>query len=83
VALEELVIHGWDVARATGQAYECDDAELDIVNGFVAQIANAAPAVRGDAYAGPVAVSDGLPYLERLVAASGRDPHWTARTKRD
>ena len=35
VALEELVIHGWDVARATGQPYECDDSELDVVNDFV------------------------------------------------
>ncbi len=22
VALDELVVHGWDVARATGQAYD-------------------------------------------------------------
>jgi uncharacterized protein (TIGR03086 family) len=83
VALEELVIHGWDVACATGQAYECEDAELGVVNGFIAQIANADPAVRGDAYAGPVRVSDGVPYLDRVVASSGRDPHWIGRKKRD
>jgi uncharacterized protein (TIGR03086 family) len=81
VALEELVIHGWDVARAIGRPYECDDAELDVVNGFVAQIASADPAVRGDAYAEPVTVTDddNLSYLDRVVALSGRDPHWTAR----
>ena len=83
VALEELVIHGWDVARATGQPYECDDSELDVVNDFVARIANADPAVRGDAYAGPVAVAAGLSHLDRVVAQSGRDPHWSARKPRD
>ena len=25
VVLDELVVHGWDVARATGQAFHCDD----------------------------------------------------------
>lgn len=28
VALDELVIHGWDVARASGQAYDCDRPRL-------------------------------------------------------
>ena len=29
VALDELVVHGWDLARATGQPYDVDDATLD------------------------------------------------------
>ncbi|MDT0491494.1 TIGR03086 family metal-binding protein [Streptomyces griseus] len=28
VALNELVVHGWDLARATGQPYEAGEAEL-------------------------------------------------------
>jgi uncharacterized protein (TIGR03086 family) len=79
VALEELVIHGWDVARAGGKTYEADDAELDVVNGFVAQIASADPEVRGDAYSLPVALAGTASYLDRVVALSGRDPNWTAR----
>ncbi len=35
VALDELVIHGWDVARASGQAYDCDPVSLQVVHGFV------------------------------------------------
>ncbi len=28
VALDELVVHGWDLARATDQPYDVDDATL-------------------------------------------------------
>src|SRR5215218_4837873 len=33
VALDELVLHGWDVARASGQPYEPDPAALEAVHG--------------------------------------------------
>ena len=34
VALDELVVHGWDLARATNQPYECDRPALDVVHGL-------------------------------------------------
>ena len=37
VALDEVVIHGWDVARATGQPFDSNPAVLEAVHGFVAQ----------------------------------------------
>ena len=37
VALDELVVHGWDVARASGQDFTCDEASLEAVHGFVSQ----------------------------------------------
>jgi len=37
VALDELVIHGWDLARASGQPYDCDQETLEAVHGFVVQ----------------------------------------------
>ena len=36
VVLDELVLHGWDIARASGQDYECDQATLEAVYGFAA-----------------------------------------------
>ena len=39
VALTEVVIHGWDVAAATGQDYDVDPATLDAVLPHVAAIA--------------------------------------------
>jgi uncharacterized protein (TIGR03086 family) len=78
VALEELVLHGWDVAAATGQAYQCDDLTLEVVRSFVSQFA--APdqdELRGDAYRAPVPVSESASVLDRVVALSGRDPAWS------
>jgi uncharacterized protein (TIGR03086 family) len=78
VALEELVIHGWDVARATGQDFDGDDSTLEAVRGFLAQFAGPDQAeLRGDAYGAPVDVSEAAPLLDRTVALSGRDPGWS------
>ncbi len=35
VALDELVIHGWDLAQATGQSVEYENAELEAVYAMV------------------------------------------------
>ena len=35
VALDELVVHGWDVARASRQPYDVDEPSLAAVHGFV------------------------------------------------
>jgi uncharacterized protein (TIGR03086 family) len=77
VALDELVIHGWDLARATGQPYECDRPSLEAVHGFVQQFA--APgmeAQRGGLFGPVVAVADDAPLLDRVLGLAGRDPHW-------
>jgi uncharacterized protein (TIGR03086 family) len=81
VALDELVIHGWDVARASGQAYDCDPQSLDAVHAFLAE--TAAPgqeAMRRGIFGPVIPVSDGAPPMVRVVGLAGRDPHWTAET---
>jgi uncharacterized protein (TIGR03086 family) len=80
VALEELVIHGWDVACAIQQGYDCDQRTLEVVRDFVAQFAGPDQAeLRGDAYASPVAVPEAAPLLDRVIALSGRDPGLSGR----
>ena len=37
VALDEVAIHGWDLAVATGQPYEPDDATAAAVHGFLVE----------------------------------------------
>jgi uncharacterized protein (TIGR03086 family) len=76
VALDELVIHGWDVAKASGQPYDVDPADLEAVRGFVAQFADQ-PA-DGGLFGPPVPVPDDAPELDRVVGLTGRDPGWSA-----
>lgn len=73
VAADELVVHGWDLARATGQEYEPDAAALRAAYGFLAAAADAA----GGGVFGPVVqVPDDAPLLDRVIGLSGRDPGW-------
>ncbi|PPS83230.1 TIGR03086 family metal-binding protein [Streptomyces sp. MH60] len=76
VVADELVIHGWDLARATGQEYTPDAAALQAAHGLLA--AAAAESERDQGMFGPVvAVTADAPLLERAVGLSGRDPGWS------
>ena len=78
VALDELVVHGWDVARASGQPYDVGPAELEAVRAFVAPLADASPEERAGLFGPPVPVPDDAPELDRVVGLTGRDPRWSA-----
>jgi uncharacterized protein (TIGR03086 family) len=74
VALDELVIHGWDVARATGQPFEVDSRSLDAVADFVQGFsADGTPGLFGSR----VPVPDNAPELDRVIGMAGRDPSWS------
>ena len=75
VAADELVIHGWDLARATGQPYDPDPAAVRASYAFLwAATDETGP---GDGVFGPVvAVPDDAPLLDRAVGLSGRNPGW-------
>ena len=73
VALDELVIHGWDLAKATGQPAGYDGPELDAVHEMVQQFR--AGGIEG--LFGPlVDVPDDAPLLDRILGLAGRDPDW-------
>ncbi|KOU47535.1 TIGR03086 family metal-binding protein [Streptomyces sp. WM6378] len=75
VALDELVVHGWDVARATGQTYRPAPVDLEVSYGLLAPSKDD-PAARGTAFGPVVDVPDEAPMLDRLIGMSGRDPGW-------
>jgi uncharacterized protein (TIGR03086 family) len=77
VALDELVIHGWDVARASRQPYECDPALLDVVHGFVAQFSAPGQAPQEGIFGPAVEVPANAPLLDRVIGLTGRDPAWS------
>jgi uncharacterized protein (TIGR03086 family) len=74
VALEEVVVHGWDLARATGRTFAVADEHTEAVLGFFASFPDEA---RGDAYGPPVPAPDGASLLDQAVAQAGRDPGWS------
>ncbi|WP_327357010.1 TIGR03086 family metal-binding protein [Streptomyces sp. NBC_01304] len=76
VAMDELVLHGWDLARATGQEYAPDGASLAAAHAFVAATPDD-PAARGGLFGPVVPVPDGAPLLDRVLGLSGREPGWT------
>ncbi len=75
VALNELVIHGWDIARASGQQYQPDTQSLQESLQFVAVAQQEEPRKEG-LFGPPVPIADDAPLLDRLIALSGRDPGW-------
>lgn len=72
IALTEVVVHGWDVAAATGLPYTVPEATLAAILPHVSAFAAEAP-VPG-LFAAAVPVPDGAPLLDRVVALTGRDP---------
>lgn len=76
VALNEVLVHGWDVAAATGQEYRPDEEAVRTCLDFALLIAAEAPGMRDAMYAPAVPVADGAPLLDRLIGQAGRDPAW-------
>ncbi|MGH3481552.1 MAG: TIGR03086 family metal-binding protein, partial [Nocardioidaceae bacterium] len=74
VALDEVVLHGWDLARATGQDYKIDEetaaALLPFVSGFD-------PAGTPGMFGPAVDTSPDSATFEQVLARAGRDPEWT------
>ncbi|MET9389385.1 TIGR03086 family metal-binding protein [Streptomyces sp. NPDC006624] len=75
VATDELVVHGWDLARATGQPYDPDPAALRSCLAFLS--ASADDPGRGAIFGPVVPVAPDAPELDRAVGLSGREPGWT------
>ena len=78
-AADELVVHGWDVARATGQPYDAEREVLDTARAFLEAFATPDAPAGPEVPFGPAQLLPAsAPALDRLVALAGRDPAWTA-----
>ncbi|MCP3804032.1 TIGR03086 family metal-binding protein [Allokutzneria sp. A3M-2-11 16] len=72
----EFVVHGWDLARATGQHVEWD---ADVVDYVHREIARSADQGREMGVYGPEApVPTDASTLDKALALSGRSPSWPA-----
>ena len=78
-AANELVAHGWDVARSSGQQLSLDEASLAPSHEFVSMMSGpGSDELRGDAFGPAVPVPAGASLLDEVVAGNGRDPAWSA-----
>jgi uncharacterized protein (TIGR03086 family) len=79
VAMNELVIHGWDIARASAQPYTAAPDEIETCLAFVAPTVEQSGGEGVEGLFGPaVDVPEDAPPLDRLLALTGRDPRWSA-----
>jgi uncharacterized protein (TIGR03086 family) len=76
VALNEVLVHGWDLAVATGQPYDVADADAQACLRFAVDFAAGAPEAREAMYAPVVPVPADAPVLDRLLGETGRNPSW-------
>jgi uncharacterized protein (TIGR03086 family) len=76
VALDEVVIHAWDVAAASGQSFTCPPPLLEAVYQFVSAAVAENPNGTPGLFGPPVPVPASASLLDRLVGLTGRDPGW-------
>lgn len=82
VALDEVVVHGWDIAVASGQEFNCEPDLLQATYEFVRTSAAENPQGTPGLFGPPVPVADDAPLLDRLIGLTGRDPSMAAVERR-
>lgn len=71
-ALDEIIVHGWDLARSTGQGFNPDPRAVQACAEYLLE------QPRSPELFGPVVpVADTASPLDQLVGLTGRDPAWT------
>jgi uncharacterized protein (TIGR03086 family) len=74
---DELVVHGWDLARATGQPFQPDPAAVRAARSFLDLFASPdAPAGDEVAFGPSRPMSPSAPDLDQVLALAGRDLTW-------
>jgi len=76
VAMNELIMHSWDLAKATGQEYFADPRTLEVLIEFLAQ---SPPAMVGSAV--PTDDEEAT-LLDQALSLAGRDPAWRPPRRR-
>lgn len=69
-------LHAWDIARATGQDLPLTEEMAEGLEDIASKLVDFVRDSFGK-YAPPVVVPEGASRAERLLAFTGRDPHWS------
>ena len=78
ITLWETVMHGWDLAKGTGQELQVSDEVGEAIFGIAQQICNDEQRGEGKAFGAEVNIADGASPFEKALGLSGRDPNWSA-----
>jgi len=70
----EMALHGWDVAKATGQEYHADDATAEALLHTVQEQAELFRKYQG--FADAIEAPEDATAFDRALRLSGRDPNW-------
>ena len=77
IALNEVLVHGWDLAVATGQEYRPDPAAVQACLALVTSLNEPGNEELRNGQFGPVVpVPDSAPPFDRVLGLTGRDPAW-------
>lgn len=72
----EFVVHGWDLARGTGQEFRCDP---DVAGTTLRLVLETVDVTReAGMFGAEVPQPESATALERALGATGRNPAWTA-----
>jgi uncharacterized protein (TIGR03086 family) len=74
--LGELVVHGWDLATATGQEFTVEPPVVAAARDFAAMMGPQAREM--GVFGAEVPVPDTAPPLDQVLGLVGRDPYWAA-----
>jgi uncharacterized protein (TIGR03086 family) len=70
----EMVLHGWDIAKATGQVYQCDG---ELAHALLRTVQAQGEMFRQyQGFAAVVPVPTHATAFDRALSLSGRDPQW-------
>lgn len=72
----EVMLHGWDLAKGSGQQLQYDDDAVDRALEIMEAIGEQGRSQ--GAFGAQVPVADDAPAFAKVLALSGRDPEWPA-----
>ncbi len=78
VALDEVIVHGWDIAVASDQRLDCPPEQVRAARGFVQASVARNPQGSPGLFGPPVPVPEDASPLDQLIGLTGRDPAWRA-----
>ena len=76
IAVNEIVVHAWDIAVSTGQRYDVERMHVEAARQFVQSNVDQNPDGVEGLFGPAVAVPGDASPLDQLLGLTGRDPSW-------